>query len=75
MKCIMCKQAEPLPGLTTVTLERDGLALTINNVPALLCPNCGEAYTDEAAATDLLVTAERMARSGPLLDVRDFAAA
>ena len=72
MNCLMCKQAEPRPNLTTVTLERDEFTLTIQNVPALVCPHCGEAYTDEATATHLLKTAEQMEYSGLLMDVRSF---
>ena len=47
-----------------MTLERGELTLVIKRVPAKVCPNCGEAYVDEAVATELLQTAERMARSG-----------
>lgn len=72
MKCLICKQAETRPGLTTVTLERDGLILVVKNVPAQVCPNCGEAYADEDATAHLLKTAEKMARSGTLVDVRQY---
>ena len=72
MKCLMCKQAQPRPNLTTVTLERDEFTLTIQNVPALVCPLCGEAYTDETTAARLLKTAEQMEFSGLLMDVRLF---
>ena len=47
MKCLICKQAETQPGVTTITLERDGLTLVVKQVPAQVCPNCGEAYVDE----------------------------
>ncbi|MGD9091276.1 MAG: type II toxin-antitoxin system MqsA family antitoxin [Anaerolineales bacterium] len=75
MKCLICKQAETQPGVTTVTLERDGLTLVVKSVPARVCPNCGEAYVDEDASTQLLKTAELMARSGTFLDVRQYVAA
>ena len=75
MKCLICKQAETQPGVTTVTLERDGLTLVVKSVPARVCPNCGEAYVDEDASTQLLKTAELMARSGTLVDVRQYVAA
>ncbi len=73
MKCLMCKQAEPRPGLTTVTLERGELSLVLKNVPALVCPECGEAYADEATAARLLETALEMEYNGLLMDVRQFA--
>ena len=34
--------------------------------------NCGEAYVNEAIATDLLQTAEQMAQAGAQLDVRRY---
>jgi len=75
MKCLICRQAETQPGVTTVTLERGGLTLVVKSVPARVCPNCGEAYVDEDATTQLLKTAEQMARSGTLVDVRQYVSA
>ena len=75
MKCLICKQADTQPGVTTVTLERGGLTLVVKSVPARVCPNCGEAYVDEDATTQLLKTAEQMDRSGTLVDVRQYMAA
>ncbi|CUS06297.1 conserved protein of unknown function [Candidatus Promineifilum breve] len=72
MKCIICRQAEVIPGLTTVTLERGGLTLVIKGVPARVCPNCGEAYLDEDVSARLLLDAEAMAEAGTLVDVRQF---
>jgi len=72
MKCLICKQAETQPGVTTLTLERDGLTFVVKNVPAQVCPNCGEAYIDEAVTSQLFSTAEQMSRSGALVDVREY---
>ncbi len=72
MKCLMCKQAEPRPGMTTVTLERGELSLVLKNVPALVCPQCGEAYTDEATAARLLETALGVESEGLQAVVRVF---
>ena len=73
MKCILCKQAETRPDVTSVTLERDGFRLVVKNVPAQVCPNCGEVYADEAAAVRLLAAAEKLTDSGALTDVREYA--
>ena len=73
MKCIICKEAETGPGLTDVTLERDGFRLVIKNTPAQVCPNCGEAYADEETAIRLLAAAEQLTNSGMLMDVREYA--
>ncbi|MBI5934196.1 MAG: YgiT-type zinc finger protein [Chloroflexi bacterium] len=64
MKCVICLQAETVPGLTTVLLERGEMSLTVTDVPARVCPNCGEAYAEEEVAANLLRQAERMAREG-----------
>jgi hypothetical protein len=51
------------------------LTLVVKNVPARVCPNCGEAYVDEKAASQLLNTAEQMARAGAQVDVRQYVVA
>jgi YgiT-type zinc finger domain-containing protein len=56
MKCVICNQAETQPETTIVTLERDGKILVVRNVPAQVCPNCGEAFVDESTATRLVTT-------------------
>ncbi len=73
MKCIICEEAETLPGLTSVLLEREEHSLTFNNVPAQICPHCGEAYADEAVAIVLLHEAEKMARAGTKLEALEYA--
>jgi YgiT-type zinc finger domain-containing protein len=72
MRCLICKQAETKYGATTVTLEREGLTLVIKDVPAQVCPNCGEAYVDEEVTAELLRTAEQMAQAGAQVDVRRY---
>ena len=72
MNCLICKQAKTQPGATTMTLERDGLTFVVKNVPAQVCPNCGEAYIDEEIAQQLFSTAEQMSRSGALVEVREY---
>jgi YgiT-type zinc finger domain-containing protein len=72
MKCVICRQADVEPGHTTVTLERGGLTLVVKGVPALVCPNCGEAYLDETITAQLLNDAEAMVEAGALVDVRQY---
>ena len=64
MKCVICNQDETVPGTTSVLLERGQITLTVTDVPARVCPNCGEAYADETVAANLLRQAERLAREG-----------
>ena len=73
MKCFICNQAETTPGLTSVLLERGQMMLTVNNVPARICPNCGEAYTNETVTANLLRQAEDMAKAGTKVEAQEYA--
>jgi YgiT-type zinc finger domain-containing protein len=75
MKCVVCKQSDTRPGITTVTLERDGSTFVVREVPAQVCPNCGEDYVDSKVTAELLDTAERLSQAGAQVDVRRYAAA
>ena len=72
MKCFICNQAGTKPSRTSVLLERGHLSLTITNVPARICPHCGEAYADEAVTVILLRQAEMMARAGMKVDMQEY---
>ncbi len=75
MKCVVCKHAETRPGVTTVTLERGGSTFVVREVPAQVCPNCGEDYVDATVTAELLRSTEELARSGAQVDIRRYAAA
>ena len=75
MNCMICRQGETRPGETTITLERQGTTVVFKKVPARICADCGEAYLEEAVSTKLLETAEEAARSGVLVDVREYTSA
>lgn len=64
MKCLICSQAETISGLTSIPFERGEFRLMINNVPALICPSCGEAYMDEDVTIQLLQSAEKIFNEG-----------
>ncbi|HAE59729.1 MAG TPA: hypothetical protein DCG54_09570 [Anaerolineae bacterium] len=72
MMCVVCNQAEIISATTSVYLERDELSLVIKNVPAQVCPNCGEAYADETVTTVVLREAEKMAMAGAKMDVIEY---
>ena len=74
MKCIICRNSETHPGTTTVTFERNGFTFVVKDVPAQVCPNCGEDYVDEKVAGELLKSAEQMAAAGAQVDVRRYVA-
>ena len=73
MKCLVCNRALTNISTTTVLLERGHISLTIKNVPARVCPYCGEAYADEAVCTNLLRQAEELARAGSKVTAREYA--
>lgn len=73
MKCVICKQAKLEPGKVTVTLERSGATFVFKNVPAQICPNCGEEYVDGKVSAKLLQRAEALAKEGAQVDVREYA--
>jgi len=75
MKCLMCKNENTVEGTTSVTFERDGMTLVVKNVPAQVCPNCGEAYVDEETTARLLESAEEAASEGVQVEIRDYQAA
>jgi YgiT-type zinc finger domain-containing protein len=75
MTCAVCEDAELQAGVTTVTLQREGLRFVFKAVPAQICPGCGEAYVSEGVAVQLLASAEELAHSGAQTDVRLFAPA
>jgi YgiT-type zinc finger domain-containing protein len=75
MRCPICKTGETEPGTATVTLERGALTLVVKGVPADVCAVCGEEYVDEATTGRLLRLADKAARDGVQVDVRDYVAA
>ena len=74
MKCIVCKQAETSLGATTVTLERRGATFVFKDVPAQVCPNCGEDYLDNTVSGSLLKSADAMVAAGTQVDIRRYPA-
>ena len=74
MKCIVCKQAQTSPGTTAVTLERHGATFVFKDVPAQICPNCGEDYLDDSVTDSLLKSADTMVAAGTQVDIRRYPA-
>lgn len=72
MICLICRQAETVDGLTSVTFERGEMKLKVNNVPAHVCPSCGEAYVDENVAVQLLQDADEISKSGINNAIREY---
>ena len=72
MNCIVCNHGVTKPGTTTVTFHRDGQTIVVNEVPAEVCENCGEAYVDENVTEQLLAIAADAREARAQVLVRDF---
>lgn len=75
MKCIVCHHGETQAGTTTVTFHRDGQTVVVNEVPAAVCENCGEAYVAEDVTAQVLAMAADARNAQAQVLVRDFAPA
>jgi len=72
MICLICRRAEIVNGLTSIRFERGEMRLVVNNVPAQICPSCGEAYLAEEVAEQLLNDAEKISKEGILNIVHEY---
>jgi len=70
--CLICRQAETVDGLTTVHFERGEMRLVVTQVPARVCPSCGEAFVEEQVAVSLLREAESMSAAGEMDGVIEY---
>ncbi len=75
MKCVVCKMGEIGDGKATVTLVRKGATFVFQDVPAMVCENCGEEYISEEVTRRLMIIAEEAFKSGVHVDVRHYVAA
>lgn len=72
MICLICRQAETTGGTTLVSFQRGEIDLEIKNVPARICPSCGEAYVEEDIAVRLFQRVEDFEKAGLLVAQIDF---
>lgn len=66
MICIICREAEIFDGVMTVKFEHGDFRLELSDVPARICPSCGEGYVDEVIAAQLLMLARQSTEAGIL---------
>ena len=74
MKCVICKNGTTRKGTTTITLERGGSIVIIKNVPAQVCQNCGEPYTNSETSKAVLKKANDAIKKGAELEVLRYSA-
>lgn len=64
MKCIVCKNGETRPGSTTETYELGTAVVVVRGIPAEVCEQCGEAYTDTETTRRLEAIVDRARKAG-----------
>ncbi len=64
MKCALCRTGETRSGTTTETYETGGSVVVVRGVPAEVCQQCGEAYTDEDTTRQLERIVDKARRAG-----------
>lgn len=70
--CLICRQADLVDGLAQVNFERGEMKFVVRQVPARICPMCGDAYIEEAVAERLLQLAEQKFVAGELNDSQEY---
>lgn len=70
--CVICKHGETRPGTASITLERQGMTIVIQNVPAEICEVCGEVYHSEEVTSLVLKQAEQAYQDGIGVAVAPF---
>ena len=74
MKCVLCRTGETKPGKTTETYELGSAVVVVRGVPAQVCQQCGEAYTDEATTRELETIVDK-ARCAGVVVIQEYQAA
>jgi YgiT-type zinc finger domain-containing protein len=73
--CPICKTGELLPGIATVTLERNESIVLLKKVPATVCNNCASYFLDGPTTRQVLQKAEISFQNGAELEVLQLKAA
>ena len=64
MICLVCREAQTESGVVSIRLERGEFKALIQNIPAQVCPVCGDSYLDEESTLHLLSKAEQFVDEG-----------
>ena len=74
MKCVICKHGSTAVGMVSVTLTRGKTIVVFKEVPAQVCPNCGEYYLDSDVSKKLMERASMAVDSGTEVEIVRYAA-
>lgn len=72
MICTVCREAHTANGLTSIQFECDEFRATVHQVPALICPACGESYIEEGIAAELLKRVQHIMATGEMDIVLEY---
>ena len=72
MKCVICKHGDTVDGFTSIILEKNGATIVFQQVPALVCDNCGEKYIDGKVTSSLLLKANEIIAGGVKVEIRNY---
>ena len=74
MRCALCRTGETKPGKTTETYEIESTVVVVRGVPAEVCQQCGEAYTNEATTRQIEKIVDRARHAGVVV-IQEYQAA
>jgi YgiT-type zinc finger domain-containing protein len=72
MECVICKNGTTKQGLVTFSMERNNVIIVFKNVPAMVCPSCGDFYLSEETTKLLLEKATRTIEKGVEFEIINF---
>ena len=73
MICVVCREAQTVSGFSSISFERDEFRAVVHQIPAQVCPACGESFLDEETTADLLKRVEQILEEGELDVVHEYA--
>ena len=71
---VIYKTGETAPGHATVTLQRSGTVIIIQEVPVDVCQDCEEYYLDEPVASKVYSQAEEAVKRHAEVKILQYAA-
>jgi YgiT-type zinc finger domain-containing protein len=74
MNCLICKHNETFDGFATVVLNRGNSTIIVKNVPARICPNCGEYYLTAEITKSIFNIANEAIKKGAEVEIISWAA-
>lgn len=72
MICIVCRQARTQNSRTSIQFERGEFRAVVHQIPARVCPSCGESYIEEGTAAELLNRLQQLMVAGELDIVLEY---